>query len=550
MHRNTPSKAIRSSGLIAALLLCCAAEAQISLATAVNMALTSDTRVKLAEADLAKAKAVLSQTRDAFVPAVAANGGVGRSNGAPLSPPVVFSMAAQSLVYSASQADYIHAARAGIESAQLALDAARSDLAEDVALTYVTLDNALERRSVQAEALAFAGRLVHVTQERFDAGVDQHLELTKARHTEAQIHLQQLLVDDEIATQTEHLARLTGLPAPGLATLHDTIPVMQPPTPAPFLEVSDPAHLTGTSAAFSAARAKQLTARGDTRYLLRPQVAFAANYARISTAFTNYEQYYPRFGANNNSFNSLSIGVQLTLPILDMVHRAKAREAAADAAHSLYEARLQQVLFLEGRSKLHRSAAALAARHDLARLEHDLAQDQLDIVTARLQAGAGVLGGEQSNPKDDANARLGERQRALDMLNATLQLAQTEVMLMRQDGSLANWLAASLPVPASPAQNAPANILSNPSQPAGVVNSPSSAPGLPSAAPGLPSSAPSPALPPTMGAEPGSAVPTTSAPASAPTTGTPPASLPSSPVTTPALPSPPSGPPPSGLPLL
>ena len=433
-------------------------------------------------------------------------------------------MAAQSLVYSAAQSDYIRAARAGMEAAQFALDAARNDVAEDVATTYVTLDSALERRAVQGEAFSFAGRLVRIAQERFDAGVDQHLELTKAKRTEAQIHLQELLVEDEIATQTEHLARLTGMPARALRTVHGSIPVMQLPVPPGLLEISDAAHLTGTSAAFSAARAKQFTAHGETRYLLRPQVAFAANYARISTAFTNYEQYYPRFGANNNSFNSLSLGVQLTVPILDMVHRARARETAADAAHSLYEARVQQVLFLEGRSKLRRSAAELVARRDLASLEHDFAQDQLDTVTIRLQSAAAAVGGEQSNPKDEANARLGERQRTLDMLNASLQLAQTEVLLMRQDGSLANWLAASLLT-----ADAPAGLTSSQGSAASVTTVP--------AGPATASPAISPALPPTVGAEPaapapGSASPA-STPASAPTTGTPPATLPSSPVTTP-----------------
>lgn len=501
--------------------------AQISLSSALNLALTNDNRVKLAEADVAKARAILAESKDAFVPAIAATGGVGKSTGAPLSPPVVFSMAAQSLVYNASQTDYVRAAHAGVESAQVILDGVRSDVAEDVATTYITLDSALERLRVERDALDFASQLVRITQERFDAGLDSHLELTKARRTEVQLRLGRLLVEDEVTNQTNHLASLTGLPAGGLRTDHAAIPPLQAPLSTDLTEVSGATPLTGTSAAFSIARAKQLTAQGDRRYLLRPQVAFSANYARISTAFTNYEQYYPRFGANNNSFNSLSVGVQLTLPLLDMVHRAKARESAADAAHSLYEARVQQVLFLEGRTKLRRSTAELYARRDLAGVEHDLAQDQLDAVTLRLQAAAATLGGEQLSPKDEANARLGERQRALDMLSANLQLMHSEVMLMRQDGSLTNWLATSLPS----VINGPGSSSPNPTQPAGVVSPP------------VPATAP--ALPPTLGAEPATASPgvASPAPAPAPTTGTAPASLPSSPVIRPA-PASPGGPPP------
>ena len=509
----------------AALLLSTAASAQISLSTAVNLALTNDNRVKLAQADVAKAKAVLAQTKDAFVPAIAANGGVGKSTGAPLSPPVVFNIAAQSLVYNAAQGNYIRAAHASIEAAQLSLDAARTDVAEDVVNTYVTLDNALARQSVQAEALSFSSQLVRITEDRFSAGVDPHLELTKSRRTEAQIRLQQLLVEDEIATQTEHLAQLTGLSARGLHTEPGSVPAFQSLGPAAAADALSPADHLGTSAAFSAARAKQLTAHGETRYLLRPQIAFSANYARMETAFTNYEQYYPRFGANNNSFNSLSVGVQITLPILDMVHRAKAREDAAEAAHSLYEAKVQQTLFLEGRSKLRRNALELAARRDLASLEHDLARDQLEGVTIRLQATAANLGGEPLTPKDEANARLGERQRTVDMLSASLQLAQAQVMLMRQDGSLSSWLATSLPLEATPSTRIEAGAASS---------SPTAA---------------KPALPATVGAEPAAGAPGNAtpggtlgnsspgtAPSPAPTTGTPPASMPSSPVTSPTTP--------------
>ncbi|MGI4831161.1 MAG: TolC family protein, partial [Janthinobacterium lividum] len=85
------------------------ASAQISLSTVVNLALQNSPRVKIAATDLARAEAVLAETKEAFVPVIGANGGVGRSTGAPLNPPVIFSIAAQSLVFNFSQPDYIRA---------------------------------------------------------------------------------------------------------------------------------------------------------------------------------------------------------------------------------------------------------------------------------------------------------------------------------------------------------------------------------------------------------------------------------------------------------
>lgn len=505
--------------LVGAFALAWPAAGQISLPTAVNLTLTNSPKVKVAQAEVVRARAVLAESKETFVPAVAANGGVGKSTGAPLGPPIVFSISAQSLVYNSSQADYIRAARAGVESAQLALDAARSDAVEDATNTYIALDNALQRRRVQTEALDVAHRLVSVAADRFNAGVDPHIELTKARHTEAQIRLQQLLVEDEIFEQAGHLARLTGLSAQGLTTDHSSIPTLQLPSPVDARASLDPNQMVGISAGFAAARAKQFTAHGEKHYLLRPQVAFSANYSRISTAFTTYTEYYPYFGKKGNSFNSLNLGVEVTVPILDMVHRAKYREALADAARSLADAQSQQMLFLDGRDKLRRSAGELSARRDLAALDRELAQDQLDAVLVRLQAVAGVMQGDQATPKDEQNARLQERLRTLDMLTADLQLQQAEVTLMRQEGSLTNWLAATIP----------------------------SATAIPGGAP----SSPAPALPATVGVPPGGvpgSIPGSTAPAgstlpSVPTTGTAPATQSSGPVTNPTPSNPPSTPP-------
>ncbi len=501
-----------------ALMLPSFASAQVSLPSAVNLTLKNSPKVKVAQAEVARAKAVLAQSKDAFVPAVAANGGVGKSTGAPLGPPIVFSISAQSLVYNSSQADNIRAARSGLESAQLALDAARSDAVEDATNTYLALDNALQRKKVQTEALGVAHRLVTVAEDRFNAGVDPHIELTKARHTEAQIHLQQLLVDDEIADQAGHLARLTGLTAQGLTTDHGSIPELQLPAPEDPSATVNPNQTIGLSAGFAVARARQFTAHAEKHYLLRPQVAFSANYSRISTAFTTYTQYYPYFAHPGNSFNSLNLGIEVTVPILDMVHRAKYREAAADAARALADAQSQQMLFLDGRDKLRRSTGELAARKDLAQLDRDLAQDQLEAILVRLQANAAAVQGDQLTPKDEENARLQERLRTLDMLTADLQLQQAEVSLLRQEGSLTNWLAATIPG----ATAAPANA----------------------------SPAPAPPLPATIGVPPGGAtVPGATIP-SVPTTGTPPGTNPGGPVTNPtpgtppaAVPSTPAGPP-------
>ena len=478
-----------------------------------NLALQNSPRVKIAQVDLDRAKAVLSETKQAFVPSVSANAGVGREVGAPLAPPVVFSIGAQSLVFNLSQPDYIRAARSGVNAAQLALDVARTDVSEDTINSYLGLDNTERRRQLEVEETAIANRLVDIVADRYAAGVDPHIELTRARRAAAQIQLQLLQLTDEVEASQEHLATLTGLPATGWQTVPESIPDIELPSEQKPDVPDDPTKMQGISAAFANARARLYTARGDHRALLSPSFSFSANYSRISDAFTSYDLYYPGFRQQNppygplNSFNSLSAGVQLTLPILDMIRRSRARESADDAARAMLDAQNQQINFVEGRIKLRHNTAELAAREKIAVLDHDLAQDELDAVMTRLRASSGAVGGPQSTPKDEQNARLAERQRDFDLLVAELQLRQAEVSLMRQEGSLSNYLAATIPDAAAGAA-------------AGAT-----------AGPGATTPRNTPALPATLGSEPGAAVPGSNAPAPVPTTGSTPSTLPSAPVT-------------------
>ncbi len=412
------------------------ASAQISLSTAVDLALRNNPKVKMAQADLDKARASLSEARDTYIPSVTTNGGYGGSTGVPLSLPVVFSISAQSLVFNFSQKDYVRAAGAGVSAATFALNEARNEVAEDTVTTYISLNNAQQRKAALAQSSDFSARLVQIVDDRFATGLDPHIEITKARRTNVQMQLQRLLVDDEIAYLAEHLARITGATGPRTETIASSIPAFLPPTEA----TGSIADTDGMRAALANATAKNYTAHGDARYRLRPQFAFSAGYSRISTIGSSYGDYYPRFANNAFSHNSFEVGVQISVPLLDYVRQAKARESAADSRHSAFEAASQRLTFLDGRLKLQHAASELAARAELASLDRDFAQDQLETIQLQLKAVSTSTDGPQLTPKDEQNARIQERQRFVEYLSAELQLRQTQVSLMRQNGQLGPWL--------------------------------------------------------------------------------------------------------------
>ena len=94
--------------------------AQVSLTTVVELAQKNSTTVKLADADLQKAKAALGQTEDAYIPNFVIGSQIGYSHGFPTGQPSVGNASMQSLVLSFSQRQYTKAARAGVEAANSA----------------------------------------------------------------------------------------------------------------------------------------------------------------------------------------------------------------------------------------------------------------------------------------------------------------------------------------------------------------------------------------------------------------------------------------------
>jgi outer membrane protein TolC len=450
MHR-LPSITFLCSALW---LVSASASAQISFSTAISLALNSDPKIKAAQANVQKAQASVAATHDAFIPSAVARGGYGKSTGVPLSVPEIFTLSSQSLLFSFSQKDDERAATAGLAAANFALQDARDQVAEDVAITYLNLDNAQQRQAAMTREYGYATRLAEIVQDRFDAGRDSRIELLQARRTVAQIHLQQLQVEEEVATQASHLARIMGLPGNTISTLASSIP---PPLPMPDISAAPAAEgpdAPAIQSAFANAATKQELAFGEKRYRFRPQLGFGATYSRIDTSQTNYTNYYPGF--KGKSLNAASIGMQITIPLYDRAHDDLAHESMAEAARAHYEAEDLRNQFLDGRSRLQNTARELAARIDLARIDRDLAQQQLEIVLLQLTPEGSSSSATPVTPKDEQNARLQESARSVDLLNAEFQLNQAEVNLMRQTGRLSSWLSSAQNLPSAPAAMTPA----------------------------------------------------------------------------------------------
>jgi outer membrane protein TolC len=410
--------------------------AQISLATAVDLAMKNSPRVKSSEADVARARAVLSQSKDAYIPTLNIGAGIGQAYGYSNYPPTLFTLNSNSLIYSSSQASYIYSARAGIDAAQHSLNDVREVVAEDAALTFVALDHDQQREDVLRQEAGFSDKLLSIVQDRVTAGLDTNMDLIDAKLSVANLRLARLRASEDTANDRDHLARLMGVP-PGSLRADGGFP----PDPIAQTDRTSTGGYANASvaAAFDTARAKQLQARGDSHFLYRPQLSLIAQVNRYAT-FTNAWTIIEDEQNNHHlSANEYVFGVQISIPLLDRERRAKGFETTAEATKALHDAEFAQVNALDQQDRLTHTIELAQAQADVAELEQQRAQEELKVL--ELQLATPNATPVPMTPKDEQNARISEREKYLAVIDATFQRHQAEISLLRQMGHLEDWLA-------------------------------------------------------------------------------------------------------------
>jgi outer membrane protein TolC len=409
------------------------ARAQMSFYTAVDLALRNSHEVKMAAADVDRAAAGVSQARDAYVPTMAIGSSVGYSYGFPVGQPTLANATANSLVLSFSQPAMIRSARASLAAARAALRDRREKVVADTALNYIELDT--DKRELEAldQQHSFGERLVEIERERNASGLSSAMDVTQAELTNAQLELRRLHIQDHMSLLRLRLANLTGLTEDSIAPEPASIPA--PPT-APTTETLNATLSTHSPAIASSeadAQSKQFIAVSDRGKIWRPEVAFGIQYSRYAK-FNNYAEYYLRFQHNN-----FDVGINLVLPIFDAQARDRARGSAADAVHAREQANVFRLQLAEQTRELSGGLAELRIQQKIARLQSDYAQENVDAVMTQLQNGTGNPNATPLTPRDEQKARIEERRRYVDKLDADFQLMQAEIQLQRSLGTVEEW---------------------------------------------------------------------------------------------------------------
>lgn len=411
--------------------------AQVSLTTVVDLAQRNSSEVKLAEADVSKAQALLSESKDVIVPSVFFSTGIPTfpEVGFTGTPPSIWSATIQSLVFGIPQKRYIDAAHLGLLAATAKLHEAREQVALDASTAYIELDTVNRDLEAGRQQEDYASRLVAIEQERAEAGVDPLSDLLQSRLTAAEIKLKRLHLESRAGNLAKQLASLTGLPVESITTVHSSIPEI------PHINGNAPPRThAGIGSAQLLARSKQQTAKGDRELNYLPQMSFIAQYNRNTTLLNDVNSFF----AKPLPANNFSSGIAVQVPLFDMWHRAKARESAADALRATVEAEQAerqndiQIAALTG------SLRELDAQAEIAGLKQQIAGEQLQTVLTQLELGTGAGAGPgappQLSPKAEQLARIDERQKLEDALDAGFELDKARLNLLYALGHMEDWL--------------------------------------------------------------------------------------------------------------
>jgi outer membrane protein TolC len=413
--------------------------AQVSLTTVVELAQKNSSAVKLAQADIQKALASLAEAKDVYIPSVELGSGlpavpsVGFTGGVPS----LLNGTIQSQVFNIPQIKYIQGARYAVKAASLNLKDAREQVALDASTAYIELDTVDRELDAVHQQEGFGDCLVSIEQERTEAGVDPLSELLEARLTGAQLKLKRLHLEARVGTLAAELATLTGLPVGSVLPDSASLPEI------PAVKAEDRGQTTNAiQAAEMIAISKQRVARGDLLQGLLPQISFDALYNRNTTILNNFNAYYNPF--HPIPTNSFSNGFNIQIPLFNLARGAKSKESAADALRATVEAEQARQQNNVQIASLTGSLRELDTLAEIARLKQQIAGEQLKAVLAQLELGNGASSGsgatQQLTPKAEQLARIDERQKYQDALDAGLELAKVRLGLLRALGHMQDWL--------------------------------------------------------------------------------------------------------------
>ncbi len=396
---------------------------------AIDLALQHSGVMGIAAASQLRSHKAYEEVRSHYLPQLTAGSGLGYSYGFPLtlegSAPAVANFTSQQSLFNLSLRQFLKAAKIDWQAASFDVQDKRAEVILDTAVSYAQLVNLTGKLNTLFDAQRAADKAQSITEQRLTEGVDSKLDLTKSQLAAARIRLRIADAQGQTDVLREHLSKLTGLAPAEIQPDSESMP------PLPLISQEDNLSLRALAnspvvkLADQKAEAAALRAKGEHKATM-PSADIASQYAYLAR-FNNYEQYFLNYNANN-----LAAGLVIRFPFFNPVQKAHAAQADADSVIAHKQADLTRNQVSEDTLKLQRSLRQLQAARDVAKLDWQVSQGEMEAVQTRVQTGS-------ANLRDAQLAQLAVNDKYSAYLDAEFELTRSGLQLLRLTGELENW---------------------------------------------------------------------------------------------------------------
>lgn len=412
----------------------CAQDAPLSrkltLKEAVSLAVANSRDLALARLQYGVMQRQIGVAHSVFLPNIYTGTGVAYTSGFPLleggGAPAIFALSYAQQIFNPPLKGEQHAAEQRAEEQRLSMDDVRDSVMSRAALDYLELAKVRHALELMRGERLSAGRILDATRQRADTGRELPVEVVRAQLTTARIEQRIAQMEDREDLLTGELRDMMGLPS------SEEIEVSTEEIPGAAADASKDvvseamANNLELKEAQTELRARELKLKGEQggRW---PQFSLIGQY-NVLSKINNYTDYFDRFSRNNFVF-----GVQVQIPIFASRTSSAVAFARADlnaATLALQKKRSELSLDVRRKARLVREAELGG---DVARLELQLAQENVRVLQAQFDEGRGSL-------RDLEAAHIEENDKWLAFLDANYARQQAQLDLLHSTGQLSQVL--------------------------------------------------------------------------------------------------------------
>lgn len=405
----------------------------LTLREAVTLALQNSRDVKLAQMQYNVALGEVGVDRAAFLPNLYTGAGAAYTHGFPSLPgghaPAVFELDYTQSIFNPMLKSQQHAAEDRAKNQKLELDRTRDNVMIRAGTAYLELGKVRHSLDLLRKEEASGEKILEVVRERIAANQELPIEATRSQLALARIQQRTVRLEDREQALEIRLRDMTGIPdsraldvQPEEPSFSDTLAADTAAIQAEMVSLALQNDRSVAEAENERAAREKLFHGAKLSYF--PTVDLVGQYSVLSK-FNNYDQFYNKFERNN-----VNVGVQVTIPLF----AAKTSSNVTLAKRQLDEAEIalgntRQQVRVEVQDKA-RNLRELEADREVARLDLQLAQENLQLVQARFDQSRATL-------QEIEQARLDESDKWVAFLDADFARQQAQLTLLQATGQLA-----------------------------------------------------------------------------------------------------------------